>query len=244
MNTTIPYLEKLFINGVVSLLTASLLSPVVSAAELPHVTWAESVALHVTPEKNEYGSNPTYVYWPGVNGATEYENRSQCSSFLTRVLKQAYGLDDDDFLAWTGSKNPTAALYHNTIEAENGFTRIDSVVDIQKGDILAIEYPQGLSSTGHVMIAHGPAILKTATEPFVNGTTQYTVEVIDSSQSGHGPEDTRRMTDNTWDTGAGIGTLRVYTNNNGSIMGYTWSTYKSSTYYAQNVRHLVIGRLP
>jgi len=28
-----------------------------------------------------------YIYWAGVNGAVDYENRTQCSSFLTKFVE-------------------------------------------------------------------------------------------------------------------------------------------------------------
>jgi hypothetical protein len=196
------------------------------------------------PENNEYNSNPNYIKWPGVNGATAYANRTQCGSFVTRVLKQAYAWNDTYFKNWFGSTSPTAAVYHDAILAGNGFTAFDTVQDIAPGDIIAIKYPAGLSATGHVMMARGAAFERTASAPLVAGTRQYAVEIIDSSQTGHGPDDTRLMADNSWDSGAGIGTLRIYADEySGEIAGYTWSTYSTSVYYDQNTRHLTVGRL-
>lgn len=209
-----------------------------------HLTWAEAIVQNVTPEYNEYGTNPNYIYWAGVNGAMTYENRTQCSSFVTRVLKQAYGLSDNDFLAWMGAKSPQAAAYHDTIQAGINFIAIENVNDIQAGDIIAVKYPAGLSSTGHVMMARGKAVARNATSPLVRNTVQYEIQIIDSSQSGHGPFDTRLQADGSWDTGVGMGIFRLYADMTGNIQGYTWSTYSNSVYYSQSIRHLVVGRLP
>lgn len=94
------------------------------------------------------------------------------------------------------------------------------------------------------MIATGPADLRTATAPYVPNTTQYVVEVIDSSRSGHGPTDTRLREDGTWQDGVGIGIFRLYADATGTIVGYTWSTYTTSVYYDQTTRHPVVGRFP
>ena len=51
------------------------------------------------------------------------------------------------------------------------------------------------------------------------------------------------MPDGMSDEGAGIGVLRLYVNNTGTIVGHTWSTYNDSVYYAQTTRHLTVGRL-
>jgi hypothetical protein len=230
--------------GILSVLILLGLPAAAYPAQPVHLAWAESIAVNVTPDRNVYGSDPSYIYWAGVNGAAGYENRTQCSSFATRVLKQAYSWSDSTFQAWMGSKSPTAAKYHDTIQAGNGFSLVQNIADIQPGDILAAKYPEGSSSTGHVMMAYGQAQPRTAAAPLVTGTFQYELLVIDSSQSGHGPNDTRRMPDGSWDTGVGIGTLRLYADNAGSITGYTWSTYSNSVYYDQATRNLVVGRLP
>src|SRR5437867_3998377 len=76
------------------------LSAVPAAATPAHLLWAEEVAMNIDPTNNVYGSNPTYLTWAGVNGATDYTNRTECSSFATRVLKQAYGWTDTNFKTW------------------------------------------------------------------------------------------------------------------------------------------------
>jgi hypothetical protein len=227
-------------------IVASVLSVSVAYADVPaHVAWADDLVAHITPDKNEYASSPTYVYWAGVNGKTTYENRTQCSSFLTRLLKQAYGWSDSDFTQWFGSTSPTAELYHDAIQAQNGFAVVSNINDIQEGDVLAVKYlEEDATVTGHVMIADGVAVAYAANEPLVSDTVQYELKIIDSSKSGHGSSDTRLMSDGSWDTGVGSGKLRLYADNNGTVVGYSWSTVKASTYYSlRSTRHLVIGRL-
>jgi hypothetical protein len=214
------------------------------AAPTTHVSWAEILVANLSPDKNLYASNPTYIYWAGINGATSYENRTQCSSFVTRVLKQAYQWNDADFRTWFGSNSPSAANYHDAIVAQNGFSVIQKIGGIKAGDIIAVKYQSDPTSTGHAMIAKTTATKRAPTSPLIKGTFQYEIEVIDSSKSGHGTSDTRLMADKTWDTGAGTGTLRLYADNTGTITGYTWSTAKNSTYYGlKSNHHLAIGRL-
>ena len=227
------------------ILTASLFSASIAYADPDHVFWADDLVAHIAPDKNDYASSPTYVYWAGVNGAVAYENRTQCSSFVTRLLKQAYGWTDNDFTQWFNSTSPSAALYHDAIEAQNGFNIISNIHDIQKGDILAVEYnEEDAKATGHVMMADNIAKLRTATDPIIANTQQYEIKIIDSSKTGHGSGDTRFIATDTWDSGVGLGKLRLYADNAGTLVGYTWSTAKTSVYYnLQSSRHMVIGRL-
>lgn len=227
-----------------SLAVLALLALSGAALAQEHLFWAEDIALHVTPEQNVYGSNPNYIRWAGVNGATVYQNRTECSPFVTRVLKQAYGWGDRYFRRWLGSSSPSAAMYHDAILLQNRFTSVQHIADIRAGDIIAVKYPAGGSATGHVMFARGPAMARSPSAPLVADTVQYEVEVIDSSKSGHGADDTRLLADGGWDSGAGIGVLRLYADDGGTLTGYTWSTYSNSQYYGADSRHLVVGRLP
>ncbi len=214
------------------------------AAPTEPVAWAEELVQNITPDHNTYDASPTYIYWAGVNGAVDYENRTQCSSFLTNLLKQSYGWDNSTFKAWFGSTSPTAAKYHDAIQAQNGFTLLANVQDLTMGAILAIKYPEGGASTGHVMLVRNAPEEMPAKAPIIADTRQYAVEIFDSSQSGHGSGDTRKMADGSWDKGVGMGVFRIYADEiSGEIVGYTWSTYSNSVYYSQSDRHLVAGFL-
>jgi hypothetical protein len=96
------------------------------------------------------------------------------------------------------------------------------------------------------MIAAGPPTRRSATAPVKAGTTQYTIEVIDSTSNPHGSTDTRAATQ---DTGAGIGFFRLYADAAGTIVVYTWSPEhtKEEDYYDQTIRYpvrdLTVGRL-
>lgn len=214
-----------------------------SSEEPNHLYWADTLVNHIAPEDNEYGSGTSYVYWAGIGGATAYRSRSFCTSFVTYVLRQAYQLSAYDINTWFGSMSPNAILYHDRIIEEVGFEQILAVPQIEAGDILAIEYPAGSTATGHVAIAAGAAVPRAATYPLIAGTIQYDLPVLDSSTTGHGVVDTRRKADGTWHPGVGRGVMRLYANINGSLVGHTWSTQPGSTYYAKQVRDIVVGRI-
>jgi hypothetical protein len=235
--------HTLFLCSLTAIFSLFLLTITARAADPGHLFWAEDIAAKVTPDKNMYDTNPSYIHWPDVNGVGVYENRTKCAPFITQVLMQAYGWTSTYFRNWMSSTSPTATEYYDTIKRQNRFVIIDNINSIQPGDIIAIKYPSGSIVTGHMMMANGPATLRSSTLPFVTGTVQYEIQVIDSSQTGHGPTDTRLMEDGTYGPGAGIGIFRLYTNNAGVIKGYTWSTYNNSQYYDLNTRPIIVGRL-
>ncbi|WP_437568864.1 hypothetical protein [Sorangium sp. So ce542] len=232
----------------VALAGLSLLAPLPAAGqsiEAPsHFYWADTLVAHIAPENNEYGSGTSYVSWAGVEGATEYRSRSLCASFVTHVIKRAYGLSTYDIAAWFGSTSPNAILYHDRIVAEDGFDEILTVDQIQAGDIIAIEYPPGTTASGHVAIAASAAVPRSGIYPLIAGTTQYVLTVLDASTTGHGMTDTRRQSDGSWHPGVGRGDMRLYASNStGAIVGYTWSPQAGSTYYSKQMRDIAIGRL-
>ncbi|KYF51933.1 hypothetical protein BE08_13605 [Sorangium cellulosum] len=208
-----------------------------------HLYWADTLVNHIEPEDNEYGGGTTYVNWAGVGGATEYRSRSFCTSFVTHVLKQAYQLSTYDISMWFGSTSPNAIRYRDAIAGEIGFEQVLTVGEIEAGDIVAIVYPEGSTATGHVAIAAGAAAPRAAVYPYITGTIQYELAVLDSSTTGHGLTDTRRKADGTWHPGVGRGVMRLYANSYGAIVGHTWSVQSGSIYYSKRVRDIVIGRV-
>jgi hypothetical protein len=71
----------------------------------------------------------------------------------------------------------------------------------------------------------------------------WTVRVIDSSRSGHGPGDTRATGPHRFREGIGSGDLRIRAGADGSVLGYAWSTIARSTFYPAAERPIAIGRL-
>jgi hypothetical protein len=170
---------------------------------------------------------------------------ADCSGFLNGLFSHCYGYDQQEFKKWFDSRRPTAARYHDTIELENGFTRIKTVENIRPGDILAVKYLQRKDNTGHVMlVARLPQRIK-AKKPIVEGTEQWEVTVIDSSQSGHGTTDTRhgKGKEGKDHDGLGQGTLRLYADKQGQILGFSWSTQSVSKFKEPDQEHIVVGRL-
>jgi hypothetical protein len=213
-----------------------------AAITIPHLHWADTLIIHLADENNEYGANPTVVDWTGVDAAATYKNRTLCNTFVIAMLKQGYGLTAADLKAWLGSSSPKAAVWHDAIQARNGFLLVERIEDILAGDIIAIKYPGDPSVSGHMAIVKSPPVLRTASAPVIPNTQQYEVIVIDSANSGHGSNDTRKRPDGSSGSGAGAGAMRLYADPAGAIAGHSWSTYSNSVFYAQSDRHLAVGR--
>lgn len=214
-----------------------------ASAQPAHLQWAEELVDNLALEDNEYDANPSFITWAGVNGATRYASRSYCNSFVTNLLMQAYGWTDDSIKAWFGVRGPNAGVYTATIDAEKGFSRIETLDQILPGDIMAISYPDGSSSSGHVVVVRSAPTYRAATAPIVAGTLQFAIDVVDSTRSPHGTVDTRIETDGTQHPGAGFGIMRLYTDNALNIVGHAWSPASGAPYRAEPTYHVAIGRL-
>ena len=215
----------------------------------PHMAWAERLVSEIKPADNAYGSRPTLLQWRGVDGAIETRNRTVCSSLITRLLKQAYGYGSDDIKRWFGSASPTAVLYYQAISRGIGFKQIPTISLFKVGDIIAIDYHRGQSadhespsqSTGHVMLVAGlPRRFDGAP---AGPLSRYSVLVIDSSRSGHGPLDTRRQAKGGWGAGGvGRGEIGLLVDGQGRIHSYSWSNLPRSKVIPQTQHSLVVGR--
>ncbi|MGK4002601.1 hypothetical protein WMF31_08255 [Sorangium sp. So ce1036] len=231
--------------GVACLILSGLawIAPRPAAAQpTAHLTWAERLVDNIAPEDNEYGSRP-FITWAGVAGARRYANRTQCATFLTALLKRSYGWSADTFEDWLDSASPNAATYHDAILAEDGFERIESPEDARAGDILALRYPESASSSGHVAILRRAPKRRFPMPPYVVGTTQYEVFVVDSTNYHHGTSDSRRRSGGRWSTGAGFGSMRIYVDRSDTVVGHTWSMAATTVYHPTTHRQVAIGRL-
>jgi hypothetical protein len=195
--------------------------------------------------ENVYGDGKRHIDWTSTPAAA----RTVCASFVTLLLQHTYGMNASDFKSWMNTTNPEAADYHDAIVARNGFKRVLHITALRPGDIIAIKYTDhhlssnGVEDTGHIMIVDDAPVQIDNKRPIVTGTQQYTVSVIDSSASGHGPMDSRASSDGKLMGGIGRGILRLYANTDDRIVGYTWSDLSKSPYFCGPNRDIVAGRL-
>jgi len=209
-----------------------------------HLELARILVRELRPEDTSYQHKQGYIKWKGENGAEGYQSHVDCSGLLNVLFERAYGITPNDFEKWLGKRRPLASEYFNAISQQQNFRVITAIGNVRLGDIIAIRYPPGTNdNTGHIMIVNEVPSRRKSSKPEIDGTEQWEVSVIDSSESGHGKTDTRRKPDGSFGDGVGQGVLRIYTDSGNQIVGYTWSTFAVSDYYDQNTRQLVIGRL-
>ena len=211
----------------------------VAAADAPHVASASRLVDQLDLAHTDYVHGPGSVTWSGT-----VESHTDCSGFIDHLLMHDDGYTVDDFKRWFGSRRPTAERYHDAIAEARGFTPVARVVDLQPGDLIAIKYLKRRDNTGHIMLVVDAPRRIVPGAPMVDGTTQWAVTVIDSSESGHGPTDTRhkRGADGRDHGGLGRGVFRLYAGADGSAAGFAWSTLRASRFVAPDDEHLVLGR--
>jgi len=206
-----------------------------AAVVIPPLLWAQRLVADLRPEHNSYGRNPSLVVWRGVDGAPISRNRSDCSSFITALWRRAHGYGSDQMRQWLGVAAPRARDYHDAIVKGNRFQRIERIVDLQSGDLLATRYQRSRpGATGHVMVA---ADRPMAVDVCSQARCVFRLVVIDSSRSGHGPADTRPGTG-----GAGKGVIQLQTSRDGRFQGYRWSERSSSRWRVLPEESLLVGR--
>jgi hypothetical protein len=216
-------------------------SPPSGSAVPKHLQVAKDLVAHLDLSKTDYAHGA-----PSVSFTSPYESHADCSGFADALLTYSYDFDKKSLRKIFGSGRPTAARYHDAVENQSGFTQIKHVQDARPGDFLAIKYLTRKDNTGHVMlVAARPERMTQATKPVKPGTTQWKVTVIDSSESGHGPSDTRhaRGANGKDHDGLGEGVFRIYADPAGDPVGFTWSTVGASKFKAPDDEELLIGRL-
>jgi len=205
-----------------------------------HLMAARNLVEHLDLSNTNYEHGQGNIVWTGTP-----ESHTDCSGFIDHLLMHVYGYDKDAFKRWFDSRRPTAARYHDAIVEQKGFTQLQSVKELRPGDLIAIKYLTRTDNTGHIMlVAEAPEHIA-AKKPMVENTEQWTVTVIDSSMSGHGTTDTRHKqgADGKDHDGLGRGVFRLYTNKQGKVVGFAWSTLGASEFKAPEEEHAVLGRL-
>lgn len=204
------------------------------------VNQARALVEKVKPENTSYRHKNHEVSWGGNGDAVCH---ADCSGFINALLLHTGAFGEKEFKNHLGSDKPQARHYFDAIIHQRGFAEITKIHEVKAGDIIAIRYPPGSSNTGHLMLVVNKPDSRTATDPIIKGTMQYEIQIVDSSISGHGASDTRRMGDGKFREGLGAGVFRVYTNNQGAFVGHAWSNYPSSKFQDIKARQIVVGRV-
>jgi hypothetical protein len=137
--------------------------------------------------------------------------------------------------------------YHYYIAITTGrhFQQIKNVNGILPGDIIALQYADRSEhddNTGHVMLITSVPRSRRPSKIIEPGTLQYEVEVIDCSKSPHGKSDSRFMPDGGEYSGLGRGLFRLYTDEQGNIVAYSWSTGNPKPDFNPFENSVAVGR--
>ena len=192
------------------------------------------------PDTNLWGSGGS-IDWQSYTGTTQ-----GVSLFCLSLMHSDPTITKSTIQSWWGSKTPSSEAMYSAIVAQNHFLRITDIDDVLPGDVLALNYYSSGGSGAFSIIEDCP-IPMTAVGPVVSGTTQYKINVVDSTSSSHGCKTDARWAPDDFnstcsggvtDSGAGRGTMRLYATSDGlpgagTIVGYTWSLMTNTTYYPQ-----------
>jgi hypothetical protein len=221
-------------------------------AQVPkHLALGRTLISSLAPENTSY-RHQGYVRWKGDLFTPDYEAHTDCSGLINSLLTRAdCSTMHHLMLATARGRHPKAEDYFNLILKQDGFRKIDAVADVLPGDIIAVKYHVGArgqcsscENSGHVMMVDDvPTLRKKDTTPIVSGTKQWEVLIIDSTMGSHGMNDTRYRKNGSKIGGVGSGILRLYSDADGKIIGYSWSTLEKTIYHSSTSRPLVVGRV-
>lgn len=226
-----------------SLAAGSLLTVAAPAMAYDHLLSAADFIANAVV--NETGSNCVIDWTPGA-----YVGQTLGAGLFTATISDAQGWAPSDVHAHWGMYCPSSPAYYTAIGFGNYFIHITKAVDIQVGDLLVINNTTGIAGSypGHTVMITALPTVRTATNPKVTGTTQWTLPIVDSTTSPHGCTDSRynglSCLPANFSDGAGYGEMRIYTDTvTGDLRGYTWSLASSTTsYFDPTVRPYRVGR--
>ena len=230
--------------------------------EPKHLTIAREFVKELKPERNRYNARPTAIVWPDESSKSRpVSNNSVCSSFCATLLLKSYRLSERDLIKIFTEEWPEADEMFEGVTTKREFTVIEKIDDLRPGDFLVFDYQSNKAiPTGHVMLVSGKAIkierygkgripFQFASEAKVreikaSSVNEWHVLVIDSSKGPHGKEDTRYQSADGGqnDDGVGEGPVRLLADNEGKLLGYTWSTFANSSLWLVEDRLIAMAR--
>ncbi|MEV7808911.1 hypothetical protein AB0O28_38765 [Microbispora sp. NPDC088329] len=196
------------------------------------------------------GCTGSVVTWGTPGTPTSYYNESQCAPFVTQLLTHTYSWATRSYFSSEFSSiSPNSARYYDRIDADtvDHMDKITKVASLAPGDIIAIKYEAGASGgSGHTPVVRSVAgTVVTDSDP---NTTEYVVEVVDSTNTPHGTAPVAdghvdsRSSGSTEYSGVGYGFMVLYADANGDFYGYRWGT-NESTFHPVTIRPIVAARV-
>lgn len=174
-----------------------------------------------------------------VEWGPKYISVTDCSGYIDHLIRYSYHIKK----GWTGLSRPLACGFYNMIINERYFKNICNINMAKPGDFLVFKILPGTSNTphtGHIMLIDDFPKKMISINPIISNYQQWCVQIIDQSKS-HGKHDTRYNAE--FDSGLGIGYIRLYTNSQGLLTGYSWTCQSNSNFKANDIHPIAIGRL-
>ena len=238
--------KRLFLYSVIALpLCLPLASAAADSTEVPgYLALARELVRNIAPENNRYVLGGGFISFPGDASSTGYAMRADCSGFLLAIFDRAgYSTQSRMTFARPSAKRkrPAAEDFVVSFETENGFKRIRTIEDIRPGDLLAhamlnAEDRKQTGTTGHVFLFNSRPQQIAAREPVVVGTRQFEVSVIDSNEEHVGDDDSRLIDPSNRIAGLGTGTIRIYADTNGELVGWARTFARSTRFFSYSPR--------
>lgn len=204
---------------------------------------AHELLEHIKQDNTAYRHKDEQVSW-GENN-TPFQSYADCSGFINALVEKTFGTTLL-LKPWLGKSRPLAIQYYQAVIAENHFTHIDRIRDIQPGDLLVIKYADESEhddNTGHCMLVDEKPYQIDPVNILEPGYQQYAIRVIDSSKSPHGKEDTRYSAGGNSYAGLGEGVFRLYADKDGKVTGYSWSLGRPLPGFDPFSNSIVVGRI-
>lgn len=213
------------------------------AADLPpQVIHARRLVENIDPANNSYRHKHPEVQWQNPDGTGSYICHADCSGFMDALLMYSYNLTRPQFIEVVKRKWPHPHEYYTAITEGNGFTQIPTIKAAVVGDIITVKFPPGLKNTGHVMMIDGVPTIHESSRPLIDNTIQWAVPIIDCTSDGHGHSDSRYVGNDVYNHGVGRGIIRLYTDQEGNVVGYTWAIGPHSEFKSCSDHPIAIGR--
>jgi hypothetical protein len=207
-----------------------------------HLAIARELVENIKPDDNHYRLGGEFVSLPGDAPGARYAMTADCSGFLLAIFARAgYSIRERmPYLVSTPKrKRPRAEDFVLSIEERKGFATVARVPDIRPGDLLAHAMldaadKKQVGTTGHVFLIDSAPKKIWGWSPIVPGTDQYEVTVIDSNGELVGDDDTRRAAGK--DAGLGRGTIRLYANREGELVGWARTFSGTKRFFSYDPR--------
>ncbi len=207
------------------------------SADIPkYLALARELVESTKPEDNRYSLGSQFIGFPGDSDPSKHSVKADCSGFLLAIFERAKLPTQSrmEYLPGTPRRRtrPAAEDFVYSIETGNGFTRIRNARDIKPGDVLAhamlnVQDQRQTGTTGHVFLIDSYPKAIEPRDPLVTGTQQFEVSIIDSNEEYVGADDTRLADPSNKIKGLGRGTIRIYVDPHGELVGWA-RTFKTA----------------